>query len=80
MSKSEISLSKELVANSRLIAKGRRIRDINRLLSEYGGHASKWCKRSSQKLADNGDLYEYHWYEHHGIGRFEVKIKFIEKK
>jgi len=24
-------------------------------------------------------MYEYHWYEHHGIGRFEVKIKKVRK-
>ena len=29
---------------------------------------------------NNGVLYEYHWYEHYGIGRFETKLKEIEKK
>ena len=29
---------------SRIIAKGKRIRDINRLVKDYGGNASKWVK------------------------------------
>lgn len=75
-----LDLSREIIANSRLIAKGRRIRDAQRLIDQYGGQASKWCKKSSQKLAVGGGVYEYHWYEHHGIGRFEVKVKFIAEK
>jgi len=34
-----------------------------------------WSKKSSPTVEVGGDMYEYHWYEHHGIGRFEVKIK-----
>ena len=34
-----------------------------------------WTKRSSPAVEIDGDLYEYHWYEHHGIGRFEIKRK-----
>jgi len=32
-----------------------------------------WTKRSSPVVEIGGEEYEYHWYEHHGIGRFEVK-------
>jgi hypothetical protein len=68
-------LTKELIAQSRVIAKGRRIRDIERLLAEHGGTPSMWTKRSSPVVEIAGERYEYHWYEHHGIGRFEVKRK-----
>jgi hypothetical protein len=68
-------LTKELIALSRVIARGRGIRDLERLLREYGGTASRWTKRSSPPIEVGGDWYEYHWYEHQGIGRFEVKRK-----
>jgi hypothetical protein len=68
-------LTKELIAQSRVIAKGRRIRDLERLLTEHGGMPSMWTKKSSPPVEIDGDLYEYHWYEHHGIGRFEISRK-----
>jgi hypothetical protein len=58
-----------------VIAKGRGIRDLPRLLKEHGGKPSMWTKKSSPAIEVDGPLYEYHWYEHHGMGRFEVKRK-----
>ena len=69
-----------MIAQSRVIAKGKRIRDIRRLLEQYGGQRSKWVKKSSQVFESEGTLYEYHWYEHYGIGRFEVKLKVVAEK
>ena len=40
-------LTKELIAHSRIIAKGRRIRDLRRLIQDYGGKPSMWTKKSS---------------------------------
>ena len=71
-------MTKELIARSRVIAKGRRIRDLERLLGEYGGNPSMWTKKSSPAVEIDGDSYEYHWYEHHGIGRFEIKRKRVK--
>jgi hypothetical protein len=68
-------LTKELIARSRVIAKGRGIRDLNRLVREYGGRPSMWTKKSSPPVEIGGEPYEYHWYEHHGIGRFEIEFK-----
>jgi hypothetical protein len=68
-------LTKELIARSRVIARGRRIRDLERLVRKYGGKPSMWAKKSSPTVEIHGDSYEYHWYEHPGIGRFEVKRK-----
>ena len=62
-----------MLAQSRVIAKGRRIRDLNRLLETYGGTRSKWLKKSSPTIEVSGDFFEYHWYEHPGIGRVEEK-------
>jgi len=71
-------LTRELVVGSRVIARGRGIRDLDRLLREYGGKPSKWTKRSSPTVMIQGLAYEYHWYEHHGIGRFEVRRKKVD--
>jgi hypothetical protein len=62
-----------MLAQARVIAKGGRIRDVQRLVVTYGGRASKWKKKSSPRFEVAGDIYEYHWYEHPGIGRVELK-------
>jgi hypothetical protein len=62
-----------MLSQSRVVAKGRRIRDVERLVARYGGRASQWVKKSSPRI-EIGKIYvEDHWYEHPGIGRFEVK-------
>jgi hypothetical protein len=72
-------LTKEILARSRVIAKGRAIREVERLVSMYGGKLSLWLKKSSPPLEVEGRVYEYHWYEQHGVGRFEVKIKEVKE-
>jgi len=63
------------------IAVGKSIRDIARLRRMYG--AGRWRKlkgRGMVRLPD-GTICEaeLHWYEAHGIGRRELKIKeFLE--
>ncbi len=64
-----------MIIQSRVIAKGNRIRDVQRLVDKYGGRKSKWTKKSSPRFEIAGHLYEYHWYEHPGIGRIELKRK-----
>lgn len=75
-----IELTKELLAQARVIAKGERIRDGQRLVDQYGGRRSKWVKKSSPVFESQGVCYEYHWYEHYGIGRFETKLKVVTRK
>lgn len=67
-----------MISQSRMIAKGKRIRDVQRLLDTYGGQKSKWVKKSSPPFQIASREYEYHWYEHHGIGRFEIKRKRVD--
>jgi len=71
----QAKLSAKLIAGSRVIAKGRRIRDVRRLVATYGGQAAGWSKKSSPPVEIDGEICELHWYEHHGIGRFEIKLK-----
>ena len=68
-------LTPRMLAQSRVIAKGNRIRDVQRLVTTYGGKRSIWVKKSSPAFAAGRHYYEYHWYEHPGIGRVELKRK-----
>ena len=66
------------IRDVKTIATGREIRELRRLRRRYG--KGRWRKRTgmaSVRLLD-GTLHqaEIHWYEAHGIGRREVKIKF----
>lgn len=63
----------KVVSTSQTIAKGSRIRQVNRLVEQYGGSKRNWSKRKGWD--DDGT--EWHWYEnlHDSIGRKEWKIK-----
>jgi hypothetical protein len=71
----------ELVSNitqSETFAEGSRIRELHRLLDTYGG--KNWKKRKGFARirilpSDQTFLAELHWYEAHGIGKVEMKIK-----
>ena len=59
------------------IATGREIRDLARLRRVYGkGRWKKVKGRATVRLKD-GTIHaaEVHWYEAHGIGRREFKLK-----
>jgi hypothetical protein len=71
-------LTKQQLAQSRVIAKGTKIRDVQRLVGEYGGIARNWVKKSSPPFFFEGRLVEVHWYEHHGLGRFEERVKQLD--
>jgi hypothetical protein len=62
-----------MLSGARVIAKGKRIRDVSRLVARYGGKASKWVKKSSPRIEIDGEYFEIHWYEHAGIGKVEMK-------
>lgn len=60
------------------IAAGRALQQLRRLQRRYG--KGRWRKRKGLarvRLLD-GTVHEaeVHWYEAHGIGRLEMKIKF----
>ena len=59
------------------IAVGGQIRDLVRLRKRYG--PGRWRKLKGfalVRLADGTECYaELHWYEAHGIGKQEMKVK-----
>ena len=63
--------------NVETIAVGNAIREIKRLRRVYG--LGRWRKRKgiARVQLSNGmiRLAEIHWYEAHGLGRYELKIK-----
>jgi hypothetical protein len=67
------------ISETQTIASGRSIRERKRLFKAYG--RGRWRKRkgyATVKLADGTMCeVELHWYEAHGIGSKEFKIKRI---
>lgn len=49
------------------------------MVSQYGGRPKGWVKKSSEVLVLAGRRAEIHWYEHRGVGRFEQKIRWIDR-
>jgi hypothetical protein len=72
-------LSRWTLAQARVIARGKRIRDVRRLVVRYGGRESAWMKKSSPTFEIGGEHFEYHWYEHPGIGKVELKRKRVDQ-
>jgi len=60
------------------IATGRSIRELERLRKRYGKGRWRKMKGLATVRLDDGTIHtaEVHWYEAHGIGRKEFKIKF----
>ncbi len=60
------------------IAVGSKIRDLPRLQKQYGqGHWKKLKGFATVSLKDGTiHIAEIHWYEAHGIGKKEFKLKF----
>ncbi len=60
------------------IAQGRGIRVLPHLLKQYGGKPAAWKKKKGRAtIRQFGHLYdaELHWFEAHGIGKVNMKIK-----
>ena len=52
-------LPPRLLAQARVIAKGNRIRDVQRLVTRYGGRLAKWIEKSSPPVEIGEDRFEY---------------------
>ncbi len=65
------------VIDIEIIARRFSIQNLNRLRRDYGGRNWRKLKdKASVELEDDSIRYaELHWYECHGIGKREVKIK-----
>ncbi|HYL09964.1 MAG TPA: hypothetical protein VEU31_04445 [Candidatus Acidoferrales bacterium] len=65
------------ISQVKTIASGRAIRELARLQKIYG--QGRWRKRKGVALVRLADgtiaRVEVHWYEAHGIGKKEYKIK-----
>lgn len=66
------------ITNIETIAAGSGIRERTRLQKHYGRGRWRKLKGIAQVRLPNGSirLAEIHWYEAHGIGKKEFKIKF----
>ncbi len=67
------------VSQVEIIAAGRAIRELRRLRKHYGGHRWRKLKGVAKIELIDGTIWlaELHWYEAHGVGSKEFKIKEI---
>jgi hypothetical protein len=65
------------IENIETVAIGGRIRDVTRLRKMYGKGRWRKLKGVGRVRLPDGSEYdaELHWYEAHGIGRKEMKLK-----
>lgn len=67
------------IENIETIAMGGKIHDVARLRKMYG--RGRWRKLKGVgrvRLADGSECEaELHWYEAHGIGKKEMKVKYL---
>lgn len=65
------------IRDTETIAVGSQIRELNRLLESYG--KGRWRKLRGTALirlpSGRVRLAELHWYEAHGIGKKDLKVK-----
>jgi hypothetical protein len=67
------------ISGVEIIAAGNGIRNVRRLRRKYGEGRWRKLKGIARVRLENGSIHEaeIHWYEAHGIGRRENKIKCI---
>lgn len=67
------------ITNIQTIASGKSVRESKRLRKFYGGSRWKKLKGIASIRLPDGTIHvaELHWYEAHGIGKKETKIKRI---
>ena len=65
------------IENSQTMAAGSAIRDIRRLRRTYGGSLWRKKKGFARVRLEDGTICraKIHWYEAHGIGKKELKLK-----
>ena len=68
------------IHNAETFAEGSGIRELRRLVDTYGGKSKSWRKRKGFatvlfSAVGVTSMAELHWYEAHGIGKVELKIK-----
>lgn len=65
------------ITNVQVIAVGSAIREVKRLRKAYGSGRWRKLKGFATISLEDGTAYEaeLHWYEAHGIGKKEMKIK-----
>jgi len=67
----------ELIRGVAVIASGRGVHELRRLIRRYGGTNWRKMKGFATVRFRDGTIVdaELHWYEAHGVGRRELKFK-----
>ena len=64
-----VNFTKVMLSSSETMFKGSKIHKIGELVEKFGGTKKGWLKKKGWDAKGK----EWHWYEHHGIGRKGVK-------
>jgi RHS repeat-associated protein len=67
---SALTITREMHATARVIARGGAIRKVAELVAKFGGQAKNWTKMSTVDAAGR----EIHWYQHPSIGKVGIKL------
>ncbi|POZ49566.1 hypothetical protein AADEFJLK_04667 [Methylovulum psychrotolerans] len=74
---SEDQLAQAMKGIGEPIAVGDKIKDVNRLIAEYGGNVSDWAKMTSKSYtAPDGQQISTHWYQNYDLD-LNVEFKSI---
>jgi hypothetical protein len=64
------------------IAAGKNLKERDRLVKDYGNGRWRKVKGIGLVRSVSGELYQaqLHWFEAHGLGRFEMKVKKVFRR
>lgn len=64
------------------IAAGKNLKERDRLVEDYGNGRWRKVKGIGLVRSVSGELYQaqIHWFEAHGLGRFEMKVKKVFRR
>jgi hypothetical protein len=64
------------------IAAGKNLKERDRLVEDYGNGRWRKVKGIGLVRSVSGELYQaqLHWFEAHGLGRFEMKVKKVFRR
>ena len=65
----------QMLANAQVLVRSGRIRDIKKLVKQYGGKPHGWVHKTGPAFNVRHLIFEYHWYEHPGIEPVNIKLK-----
>lgn len=71
-------LNEFMLPLAKVMAKGRRVREVESLANAYGGQVSEWAKKRGPVFIFEDEAFEFHWYERPGL-RIEIEPRKVNE-